>query len=193
MTSPTPSSTPVIGPARDPQGFERFYLAHVDAVMRYAVSRSGSAHDAADLVTLVFVRAIEHADSFDPAKGTPRQWLMGICANAAVDQYRRTAREVRLVQRLRHEVPLTTDDVDRIESRIDAERLGGQVYDAIADLPASQQEVVDLVDRHGMSIRDAAHLLGVSRTAVRVRLSRARSTLRSTLPDQSAPDPRRGP
>jgi len=63
---------------------------------------------------------------------------------------------------------------------IDAARVAPDVDDAIAELPESQRAVVHLV-RDGLSPTDAARRLAISPATARMRLSRARRTLRHSL------------
>ena len=69
------------------------YRDHAAAVWRYARSRLPTDADADDLTSDVFARALRSVASFDPSRGNPRMWLMGIARHAAADWYRRRAPE----------------------------------------------------------------------------------------------------
>jgi DNA-directed RNA polymerase specialized sigma24 family protein len=67
----------------DPAAFEEFYRRHVDAVTRLAVRRVGQPDQAADLVAEVFLAVIESADRYEPDRGEPIAWVMGVAVNRA--------------------------------------------------------------------------------------------------------------
>lgn len=194
MTFPTREPDAEPEPSREPAAFERFYAAHVASVVSFAARRSASGQEVADIVAATFVRAIEHANTYDRSRGTPKAWLMGICANVQRDAVRRSVREQALIDRLRHQVPLTTDDVERFEAQIQAAQMQPELDKALDRLRPSQREVLELVAVEGMTTREAAAALGISTGAVRVRLSRARRNARAALsrlpePETSTPRP----
>lgn len=168
-------------PSRERDAFERFYLDHVDSVVRFAASRSRSGNEVADVVAATFVRAIEHADRYEPSKGSPRAWLLGICANVHADWYRRSARERTLLERLQHQVPVTTDDLDRFEAQMAAAQQQPELRRAMADLAPNNRAVLHLVAIDGFTTKEAAEALGISYGAARVRLFRARREIRGAL------------
>jgi RNA polymerase sigma-70 factor (ECF subfamily) len=53
------------------------------------------------------------------------------------------------------------------------------LYQLIDRLPAGERDVIELVGVDGLSVVDAAAALSISPTAARVRLHRARRTLRA--------------
>lgn len=74
------------------------------------------------------------------------------------------------------------DDVcDEIESRIDAQRAGRLVMARYARLSEPDQSVLELVDLAGLTTTEAASVLEVAPTTLRVRLFRARGRLRKEL------------
>ncbi len=56
----------------------------IRAVYAYVAYRIGPGADAEDLTSDVFERALRYRESFDPRKGTPTAWLIGI-ARRCVD------------------------------------------------------------------------------------------------------------
>ena len=79
-------------------------------------------------------------------------------------------------------------DADVVESRasdpasaIDEHELGRLVAQRVSSLPPRQREVMVLVVFENMSVWDAADVLGISETNVRVNLSHARQRLKQEL------------
>lgn len=172
----------------DPAAFEAFYRRYVRRVMGFAVKRCSSAEDAADVVAHTFVRLISVARRYDPSRGRPDTFVLGITVNVLRDQQRRNARHRAVVAKLAGRDLLEPDDVDRIDAAIDAAATAVRLGDAMDAIPPGEQEMLRLV-ANGQSPGQAAAQLGISYPAGRARLSRARRRLRrlSTLPDEEHP------
>jgi RNA polymerase sigma factor (sigma-70 family) len=165
----------------DPEAFEAFYRAHVDAVERFVVRRVTDPHRAADLTAEVFLAAIESADGYRPSRGAPVAWLYGVARNVLAADRRRQGRELDAVHRFGGRRLLDGDDIARMEDRIDAEAQAGRLYLALDWLSDAERAVLELVSVDGLSVHDAAHALGIRPVTARVRLHRARQRLREHL------------
>lgn len=172
----------------DPAAFEAFYRAHVDAVERFVVRRVPDAHRAADLTAEVFLAAIESADGYRPARGAPLAWLYGVARNVVAADRRRHGRELDAAQRFAGRRLVDQDDIARMEDRIDAEAQAGELYLALDRLSEAERAVLELVSVDGLSVRDAARVLGIRPVTARVRLHRARQRLHEQL-DRFAAEP----
>ena len=71
---------------------------------------------------------------------------------------------------------------DRIIERIDAEAPARSLLAAARQLPRTQRDVLELVAVDGLSLTEAAGLLGITPGAARTRYHRARTALRTTFP-----------
>jgi RNA polymerase sigma-70 factor (ECF subfamily) len=176
LSVPAEHSAP---PARDPVGFAAFYEQQFDAVLGFVVRRVDEPHLAADLTADIFVAALENAHTYDARRGTPIAWLYGISRNVIRVHFRGSARERRAVVRLGGRRMLDDQDVDAIETRIDAERAARRLAAAHTALSDPLREVLDLVAVDGLTVQEAAQALGIGSTAARVRLHRARKALRT--------------
>jgi RNA polymerase sigma factor (sigma-70 family) len=172
----------------DPEAFAEFYRRHIDRVIGFAVRRVATPGDVADVVAATFLAALESAGSYDPRRGEPMPWLLGIAARLIANQRRRRAREGFAYARLEGRSLLDSDDIERLESRIDAAAQADLARSALAWLPATQREALLLVGEEGLSPAEAARVLGISGTAFRVRLVRARRAIRTAL-DHTPEDP----
>ncbi len=174
-----PAEHPAAPPARDPAGFAAFYEQQFDTVLGFVARRVDSPHLAADLTADIFVAALENAHTYDARRGAPVAWLYGISRNVISAHFRGSAREQHAVARITGRRLLDDEDISAIEGRIDAARAARQLADAHAALPDRLREVLDLVALDGLTTREAAQALGISSTAARVRLHRARKALRA--------------
>lgn len=156
----------------DPDAFERLYRAHVRDVTYFVARRVLDPYLTADLTAEVFLRAVEAAAGYRGGPGGPRAWLFGIARNIVAEQRRAAARQQRFEARLAGRRLLDDDDVARIEERIDAARsAAGLPLDA---LPDGERAVLELVALDGLSVAEAAGVLGIRAGTARVRLYRAR-------------------
>ena len=167
--------------AHDEAVLELFYREHVDAIERFVARRVSDPHLAADLTADIFLAAIAAAPSYRARRGTPTAWLFGIARNVVSSEHRRASRERRANARIEGRQLLDDDDIARLQERIDAEARARDLYDALAALPDHERVVFELVALDGLTPREAASALGISAVTARVRLHRARTTLRTQL------------
>ncbi|OKI17332.1 hypothetical protein A6A25_41050 [Saccharothrix sp. CB00851] len=149
-------------------------------VTAYFARRSAEPQTVADLTADTFVRAITSFATYDPVKGSARVWLIGIASRVFAAHCEAHAQRSDGVRRIAGLRTLDADAVDDLVDRIDAEKAAGALLARLAELPRLDREVVELVDLDGLSPKEAAEALGVSAGAVRIRLFRARTKLRTT-------------
>ncbi len=166
----------------DPDALEVFYRHHLESVQRFIARRVSSPHDAADLTADVFLQAVKSCQSYKPHAGTPSAWLYGIARNVVAGHFRASDRAARATTRFAASEWLDEDSIGRLVERIDAERDGRLLFEQLSDLPDRQRAVVELVAIDGLSLTEAAQVLGISSTNARVRYHRARQRLHITLP-----------
>ena len=169
----------------DPAAFEEFYRRHVDAVTLFAVRRVRLPDQAADLVAEVFLEVVESADRYDPRRGEPIAWVMGIAVNLAAAQRRRRASEARAVARISGQRLLAPDDYAELEAQIDAAHAARALHEAIARLPEGERDLLALVSIDGLTTVQAARVLGIRPAAGRMRLARARRKVRAALTEDA--------
>jgi RNA polymerase sigma factor (sigma-70 family) len=158
--------------------FEQVYRGNVDVVMSYFARRCAEPQVVADLTSETFVRAAGAFGSFDPRRGSARAWLFGIAAHVFAGHCAQTANGRDAVARLAQRRPLDVDETEELAARIDAERDGRELIERCSQLPEIERAAVELVDLAGLTPKEAATALGVSRVVLRKRLSRARARLR---------------
>ncbi len=150
---------------RDPFGQPEPLIRRVYA---YAAYRLGHGPDAEDVTSETFERALRYRDSYDPARGEPAAWLIGI-ARRVIDDPRR-----------RRELP-----VDLPEGVVEGHEEGSterlDLRAAVALLGVGDRELVALRYGADLTAREIAGVLGMQTNAVEVALHRARSRLRDAL------------
>jgi RNA polymerase sigma factor (sigma-70 family) len=177
----TPALPDVGSIATDPDVFEVFYREHLEAVQRYVARRVAHPHLAADLTADVFLAAVDSATSYCPDRGTPGSWLLGIARHVLATEFRRQSRDRDVLRRISGRRLLDADSLARIEERIDAEREARNLYDALGSLPRRDRALMELVAVDGLSVAEAAAVLGVKPGTARVRLHRSRTRVQAQL------------
>jgi RNA polymerase sigma factor (sigma-70 family) len=159
-------------------GFETLYRGEFELVLRFFARRCGEAQTVADLTADTFLEALKSFRGAPPAPGRERAWTLAIARRVYARHCARSVRDRDLSARLITREPLGRDEAEEIGERIDAERRGRDLLVGIRGLPAHEREVLEAVAIDGESPRDAARTLGISWSALRVRLFRARARLR---------------
>jgi RNA polymerase sigma-70 factor (ECF subfamily) len=179
MSSPASDEVHRIG--RDPDAFTSFYLAHVERVQRFVARRVSDTHLAADLTAEVFLAAVDSAASYRPDRGVPEAWLIGVARNVVNAEFRRMSRDRDVVRRISGRRLLDADSIAEIEERIDAEHEARILYEALATLRPRDRALMELVSVDGLSVTEAAAVLGLKPGTARVRLHRSRARIQSHL------------
>jgi RNA polymerase sigma-70 factor, ECF subfamily len=166
---------PVPGP-KPP--FEELYRDYAGRIYAYLRSQLGSAIDAEDVTSQVFVKAYEAYARYEPRHATPSAWLFQIARNAALDHHRRSGRRQKMERALAREPAPSADPGVMAQERI----LYGELMEAVAGLPERQREVIGL--RHsGLSFLEVGQLIGCSEDAAKMVYHRALKVLRAALPE----------
>ena len=158
--------------------FERIYRRNIAVVTAYFARRCAEPQVVADLTSETFVRAAGAFAGFDPRRGTARAWLFGIAGHVFAAHCAQAAHGRDAVARLAQRRPLDGDEIEELAAKIDAERTGRELIARCSRLPELERAAVELVDLAGLTPKEAATALDVSRVVLRKRLSRARARLR---------------
>jgi RNA polymerase sigma-70 factor, ECF subfamily len=140
-------------------------------LLAYFEERSGIRDDAAVVLADVLLRAWRRAADL-PADPTRRRiWLFTVAANVLADRHHVRRRAQSLVERIRPELsaPAEPDHTP-----------GSAVRDALR-LHTAQRELVILIQRDGLSIVEAATILGLDTSMTASSYAAAREHLRQAL------------
>lgn len=174
----------------DVTAFDALFERLRGPIFAYLLRLVGDRHAAEDLTQEVFIRALEHLDSYRE-QGRFEAWLFRIAINQARDWGRRRRSSHQLVGgAVDNDDPATTSAVDRpvddppeaaMESRDEVSRLEA----ALAQLEPAEREVLMLRHFSDLSFREIAEALQCPIGTVLARGHRALIKLRERL---TAPD-----
>lgn len=162
--------------------FEKFYNDHLDRIYRFVFFRCHDCELAEDLVSEIFLKALNHFDDFDEARGKSA-WLMTIAKNHLANYWRDH----------KATISLTVTDEDGEEG--EAEFLGikqalaawqrskdtSLVYELLAKIEPGEAEIVTMHYLFGYSYLEIAEMRGISAGAIKVAAHRALKKLRKFL------------
>ena len=134
---------------------------------------AGNRSDAHDLVQETVLRALLHADQFQPGTNL-RAWLNTILRNCFFS-------ERRLQLRIEPIDPLLVIGAVTIKADQESHVYMGSVSRHFADLPPAHRDALVLVGAKGYSYQSAAKIVGCPVGTMKSRVSRARTELRRVL------------
>ncbi|MBI2432985.1 MAG: RNA polymerase sigma factor [Candidatus Hydrogenedentes bacterium] len=140
----------------------------------------GHRQEAEDLTQESFLKAFRAIQQYDASREF-RSWLYAIATNTGRNALRARGRRGPMVSLDGEEnfVPAGTEN-DTSDAQLRADRQA-QLAEAMGRLPEHAAALVDLHYREGMSLREAAAVLGTTEGAAKVALHRARRQLRAWL------------
>jgi len=170
----------------DRASFENLMRKYYKRVLNFIYRLTGNVETAEDLTQDVFLKVYKAAAQYHP-KSKFQTWLYTIAKNAALNELRRRKRPVMsldaemssggetFLQQTADENAQNPSDELLTEERARA------VREAVLSLPDHQRAVVVLYRYERMSYEQIARTMGMSVSAVKSLLSRARGNLRQRL------------
>lgn len=165
---------------REPEAFGQLYEEHFDRIYRYVMLRVRNQADAEDITQQVFLKALEKIGSYR-WRGMPfASWLFRIAHNLVVDYWKKKSREkvVAVAPEEIDEMAASPNDPATLaELNFDMKQLSA----ACEQLTDGQREIISLRFAGGLSVAEAAKVMGKSEGAVRVLQHAALVKLRRIL------------
>ena len=146
------------------------YDRHANMLYRIAMSHLNNSEDAQDVVQDVFAKYITAAPDF-PNEEQERAWLIRVTVNRSLDLLRQ--------KKVRSYVPLEEAGEIAAESHED-DGLHSLLH-TLTHLPEKHRSAIVLHHLEGFSVEKTAQMLGISVSAVKMRLSRGREALKELL------------
>lgn len=172
--------------AGDRAEFSRLVEAYSANIYRLALRMLNQPQDAEDVLQDTFLKAFRHLKTFD-GRSKLSTWLFRIATNEALMLLRR-----RRPDQVSLDEPLMGEEGDQEplqivdwcclpEKEMMSQEARKHLDAAVDQLPHSLRVVFLLRDIEALSTQETAEVLGLSETAVKTRLSRARMRLRELL------------
>ncbi len=163
--------------AGDPRAFTVLVHRHRDRLWAVALRTAGDADEAADALQDALLSAYRNAAGFR-GEAAVTTWLHRIVVNACLDRIRR--RVARAAEPLGdRDLALPGDSHAAADARMDVESL-------LRRLPQAQRLAIVLVELEGLSVMEAAQVLGVAEGTIKSRCARARLAMAAMLREGAA-------
>jgi len=166
----------------DDAAFGELYDLLAPRLLGYLTRQTRDEPRAEDLVQQTLLRMHRARGRFIPGAAVV-PWAMAIARRLMIDDLRH-CRGDQLVRSIEGdgaaEVP---DNAPTAVELVEAAQLGLRIRVELAKLPDAQREAFELVKQEGMSLAEAAAVLGTTVTAVKLRAHRAYVALRVSLGD----------
>lgn len=172
----------ITGLRLDPGLLGLLYERHAAAVYRYLARRTAVAA-AEDLLAEVFTAALTSRHRVRAHRsGSALPWLYGIAGNVLRSHLRHPDRHPPVGVEL-------SVDWDAVDDRVDAQSQRRQLRRALEGLTVVERDLLLLVAWEHLTVTEAATALGITATAARSRLHRARRHAEHVLASGSFPPP----
>ena len=148
--------------ARDRAAFDELYRRYMRSVLGLALRRLGDRGRAEDALQETFAAIWRSARSYDPQRGAGAAWLYTVARNAIVDGARRRPEPAA-------EAPESATSDAGPDERAEAAWVAWRVHRAIASLPQTEREVIELAYWGEQSQSEIAEFLGIPLGTVKTR------------------------
>jgi RNA polymerase sigma-70 factor (ECF subfamily) len=150
---------------------EAAFDQYSQAVYRFVFRLTRREDVAEDVAQETFLALVRSPERWNAARGSMKTFLLAIARNLVLKRYRDYRAEEQLGDDF--EAP-AVDPRGRLE-------IGAAVADAVAALPALQQEALILFEYEGVTLEELAQIVATDVGTVKSRLHRARARLRRSL------------
>jgi RNA polymerase sigma-70 factor (ECF subfamily) len=140
------------------------------AIKNWLLKKTGDSDLTQDLLQDLFIKALQNKERFCTLTDA-KSWLFRVAQNSVIDIYRKTKLE-------RGRVSYELDDEKKDSPVI---KLQQCLIRVISELDGDDKEVIEQCDMQGVSQADYAHMKGLSLSATKSRIQRARKKLRQKM------------
>jgi RNA polymerase sigma-70 factor (ECF subfamily) len=173
--------------ARDESALEALYDRYAGLVFTLALRIVGDRHLAEEVLQDTFWRCWVGAEQFDPARGRPTGWLLGVARNRAIDMLRSRQHQARLHERDSFSAESGADPMALDPNSLstpdvhEAVLLRDTVGQALKGLSMPQRQAIELAYYGGLTQVEIATTLGVPLGTVKTRMRDGMERLRGML------------
>jgi RNA polymerase sigma-70 factor, ECF subfamily len=165
--------------AGDDAAFALVYDALAPRLLGYLLRRTRQQEDAADLLQQTMLHIHRGRGDFIPgAEVTP--WAFAIARRLLVDSLRHPRSGMRVDP---EGLDSRVSEAPRADDLLHTQELTVHVRRTLAELPPSQRAAFELIRQDGLSLAEAARILGTTVGAAKLRVHRAYEAIRAALAD----------
>jgi RNA polymerase sigma-70 factor (ECF subfamily) len=158
------------------EDFALLYDKYAKKIYSFIYFKTQHKETAEDLVTQVFIKALENINKFEISKGTFQAWIYKIARNKVIDHYRTAKHDTDI-----EDIWDLEDDSD-VQRDIDTKQKLIKVDEYLKKLKSDQREIISMRVWQEMSYQEIAAALGKSEASCKMAFSRAINKLREEMP-----------
>ena len=158
------------------ENFGALYDKYIEKIYSFVYYKTNHKETAEDIVSLVFLKAVEKLDTFKSNKDTFQAWLYQVARNTVIDYYR-TRKQASNID----DYWSLTDSIDT-ERDVDVKIKLEQVDGYLKKLKPLQREIIIMRVWQGMSYREIAEIIGKREASAKMMFSRSIKKLREEMP-----------
>lgn len=148
--------------------FERVYDRYADMLYRLAFSHLQSREDAEDVIQEVFVKYLGATSAFKDAEHE-QAWFIRVTVNACYD----------FLRKKKYRLHVSLDEIEETVAK--EEDALSDVSQMLSGIPPKYKTVMLLYYFEGYSVEEISQILKLSKSAVKMRLSRGRELLKEQM------------
>lgn len=157
------------------EGFGELYEVYVKKIYSFVFYKTYHKETAEDIVSVVFMKALENIGSYKPGRGSFSAWLYGIARHAVVDHFRAVRPSVNI------EDVWDLADEQNLEIDIDAREKLNEVKKYLAKFKPMHREIIMMRLWQGLSYREISEIIGFSEVNCKMIFSREMAKLREEM------------
>ncbi|MGI6091665.1 MAG: RNA polymerase sigma factor [Veillonellaceae bacterium] len=146
-------------------------------VYRLVCYKVGNSEDAQELTQDTFLRAFRSLERYHDTGASFKTYLGRIAVNLITDFWRKKGRAPQMVDIGEYQEPFS-DTADRPEDAAISAEQQHEIAKLIGSLPSDQRQAVELRIVAGLSVREAANIMGKTEPALKMLQQRALKNLR---------------
>jgi RNA polymerase sigma-70 factor (ECF subfamily) len=167
--------------AQDRQALAQLYDQTSSVLYSASMRILGDAHEAEEVIQDVFVQVWDKAASFDPAMGSPFNWVLSITRHRSIDRLRARQRRARLLTEWEADALSNPSPAECPPQSGLTEQELSAVRSAVGILPGEQKQAIEMAFFAGLTHLEIAESLQVPLGTIKARIRRGMLKLRETL------------
>ncbi|MEE4190398.1 MAG: sigma-70 family RNA polymerase sigma factor [Halieaceae bacterium] len=166
----------------DEQALNALYDATLSRVYSVALRILGDESLAEDVVSQCYFEAWNTAERYSPSRGRPLTWLLSICRNRALDEYRRRSSAARIQEEQASESSELAS-VTGLPDLLMAARADERLHAVLENFGEQDRQLLAMAFFRGLTHQQIAEVTGEPLGSIKSRIRRALQALSQALPD----------
>lgn len=159
----------------DAEAFGQLYDKYFKKIYSFVYYKIGQKETTEDLVSTIFIKALDNVKKFKVDKGTFSSWLYRITRNTVIDYYRTNKQTVDLENVLEPSIE------NNMSTNLDVSIRLAEVKEKMSQLSEQQQEIIILRVWQQLSYKEIADIMDKSESSCKMAFSRSIKELRLSL------------